>query len=445
MTASSKTEPLPPNITFQVLWRLAWPSILFAILRHGYRIVDQFYAQYISMEAQAAIGSTTYFQILASGLFTIIAFGAAPLIGRAVGSQDTERLRIIVNSALAGVVVLSITAIVLGSTGTGLIVRGLGLSGETANEAQQYIFTLCLTMPPLVLAPFLDQALIASGDTRTPMKSHAIILCVNLILTPTFIMGLDLGVVGAALSSTSATALGSAYSLSRLFRIAPFSPDVVMRPTLIRPIIRVGTPIGLGVAAYALTYWGILATTVSPMGPHVNAALGIGFSALEGVTWPAFHGFSLAIASLVGRSLGAQRTDLAWVSVRKGIYIASALGIVASATFYFGQSALTGIFTKDPLVHQTATEYAAILAFSQFAVALEAILEGVLSGSGATRSIFWASTPINLMRIPLGWYFAIHLGYGPAGLWWVLNGTTYAKVIWKALIVRSGRWSTLQL
>ena len=46
---------------------------------------------------------------------------------------------------------------------------------------------------------------------------------------------------------------------------------------------------GLGVAAYALTYWGILATTVSPMGPHVNAALGIGFSALEGVTWPAFH------------------------------------------------------------------------------------------------------------------------------------------------------------
>ena len=76
---------------------------------------------------------------------------------------------------------------------------------------------------------------------------------------------------------------------------------------------------GLGVAAYALTYWGILATTVSPLGPHVNAALGIGFSALEGVTWPAFHGFSLAIASLVGRSLGAKRPDLAWVSIRKKV------------------------------------------------------------------------------------------------------------------------------
>ena len=198
-------------------------------------------------------------------------------------------------------------------------------------------------------------------------------------------------------------------------------------------------------AAYALTYWGILATTVSPLGPHVNAALGIGFSALEGVTWPAFHGFSLAIASLVGRSLGAKRPDLAWVSIRKGLVIASTLGIIASCAFYFGQWTLTGFFTEDTLVHATAATYAAIIAWSQLAVALEAILEGVLSGAGATRAIFWASTPINLMRIPFGWYFAIRLGYGPVGLWWVLNVTTYAKVIIKGWIVQRGSWSTLEL
>ena len=445
MTAAARAEPLPSQINFGVLWQLAWPSILFAVLRHGYRIVDQFYAQYISMEAQAAIGSTTYFSILASGLFTIIAFGAAPLVGRAVGAGDPQKLRATVNAALTGVFILSALAIVVGTSASGFIVQGLGLSGQTASEAENYVFTLCLTMPPLVLAPLLDQSLIASGDTRTPMKAHAIILSMNLILTPTLILGLDLGIVGAALSSTASTAVGALYGLSRLFRLAPFSLDTMLRPSMLRPIIKIGTPMGLGVAAYALTYWGILATTVSPMGPHVNAALGIGFSALEGVTWPAFHGFSLAIASLVGRSLGAKRPDLAWMSVRKGIFIASTLGIIASSAFYFGQWHLTGLFTEDDLVHATAANYAAIIAWSQLAVALEAILEGVLSGSGATRAVFWASTPINLMRIPLGWYFAIKLDFGPVGLWWVLNVTTYAKVLIKGWIVKRGAWSTLDL
>ena len=115
MTATTRAEPLPSQINFEVLWRLAWPSILFAVLRHGYRIVDQFYAQYISMEAQAAIGSTTYFSILASGLFTIIAFGTAPLVGRAVGAGDTDKLRAIVNAALTGVFILSALAMVVGS------------------------------------------------------------------------------------------------------------------------------------------------------------------------------------------------------------------------------------------------------------------------------------------------------------------------------------------
>ena len=228
MTAASRAESLPSQINFEVLWRLAWPSILFAVLRHGYRIVDQFYAQYISMEAQAAIGSTTYFSILASGLFTIIAFGAAPLIGRAVGAGDRNKIQAIVNAALAGVFILSVLAMFVGTAGSGLIVQGLGLSGQTAAEAESYVFTLCLTMPPLVLAPLLDQSLIASGDTRTPMKAHAIILSMNLLLTPLFILGLDLGIVGAALSSTASTATGALYGLSRLFRLAPFSLDILL-------------------------------------------------------------------------------------------------------------------------------------------------------------------------------------------------------------------------
>ena len=72
----------------------------------------------------------------------------------------------------------------------------------------------------------------------------------------------------------------------------------------------------LGVAAYAGVYWAMLRTSISPLGPEINAALGIGFSALEGITWPIFHGLSIAVASLVGRYLGAGRRELAFATVR---------------------------------------------------------------------------------------------------------------------------------
>ena len=322
---------------------LAWPSILFAVLRHGYRIVDQFYAQYISVDAQAAIGSTTYFSILASGFFTIIAFGTAPLVGRAVGAGDWGKLKSIVNAALTGVLILSVVAMLFGTTSSGLIVQGLGLTGQTAAEAENYVFTLCLTMPPLVLAPLLDQSLIASGDTRTPMKAHALILAMNLILTPLFILGLDLGIIGAALSSTTSTAIGGIYALSRLFRLAPCSGN--HDSTYNAAFYRADRyPDGLGSGGIRSHLLGDLGNDGLPSGTSCKRRLGIGFSALEGVTWPAFHGFSLAIASLVGRSLGAKRPDLAWVSIRKGLVIASTLGIIASCAFYFGQWTLTGFY-----------------------------------------------------------------------------------------------------
>ena len=82
----------------------------------------------------------------------------------------------------------------------------------------------------------------------------------------------------------------------------------------------------------------MLFTSISPLGPHVNAALGIGFSALEGFTWPCFYGLSLATASLVGRYLGAGRPDLARSTVRLALPLATILGLVATAAFALGGS-----------------------------------------------------------------------------------------------------------
>jgi MATE family multidrug resistance protein len=226
--------------------------------------------------------------------------------------------------------------------------------------------------------------------------------------------------------------------------LSPVVSDFRLGKELLR-VQRVGLPIALNTAAYALVYWGLLRWVISPLGPEVNASLGIGFSALEGFTWPVFHGVSLASASLVGRYLGAGRLDHARQVARIALPMSSALGFSAGLVFYLGAEPLCALFTSDPDVLNASIRYAQILAFSQLFVAWEALGEGILAGAGDTRTVFWWSAPVNILRIPLGILLTHQLSWGAAGVWWAINLTSMIKALGKGWVVVRGRWTELQI
>ena len=438
------TSPTPvPPLTAGVLWRLAWPSAVFTVLTTAYRVVDQFYMQYVSVPAQAAVGSSVFVVILFFAAFEVLAAGAGPLVARATGAGEPTQRRAIFGAALWAAFVVTAALMAAGSLGGPAIAASVGLKGAAADAFAQYLATLSLTILPLVLTPLVDHTFLAIGQARLPMILHGISLGLNFVLTPLFILGLEGGIVGAALASNLARAMTTGIGLWVLVRQIDFRwSDMGYRPELWR-VVRIGAPMAANTALYALVYWALLRWTVSPLGPHVNAALGIGFSALEGMTWPVFHGLSLAVASLVGRYLGAGRPDLAWGAVRLAFPATTGLGLLASGAFFFAGAQLSGLFTDDPEVLAATTQYAVILSASQLFVAWESLTEGVLAGAGDTKSVFRWSTPFNLLRIPLAWAWAFPLGAGAAGIWWAINVTTYAKVIGKGVAVIRGRWLEL--
>lgn len=430
-----------PAVNIQSILALAIPSAVFAILTNGYRIIDQYFSQGISVAAQAAIGSSAFVLIFFYAAFEILAAGAGPLIARATGADDAVTRRALLGEAIFGACLLNGALMIAGIAGAALIAATLGLEGQPAVECIRYLRTLFWTMLPLVLTPLVDQSFISMGNARVPMVLHAFSLLLNVILTPILIHQVGLGIAGAALASNLARGAATAIGLWQLKTITGLKfVDLKPRGQL-RRIIRIGAPMAVGTAFFALVYWGLLKTSVSPLGAPVNAALGIGFSALEGFTWPLFHGVSLAVASLVGRHLGAGRPDLARAAFSIAVPISTLLGVIASVVFFFGGAALTARFTEDPSVHQAATEYAVILAASQLFVAWEALAEGVLAGAGDTRTVFWCSAPFNLLRIPLAWLLAFPLGFGAAGIWWAINITTYAKALLKGWAAWRGHWT----
>ena len=428
------------KISTKSLIYLTFPAALSAMLNNAYRVIDQYAVQWLGVDAQAAIASCTFVLIAFFAGYTIFASGAISLVARAVGGGNVQEQKRLIGSALtaallAGILILSASGLLAPWT-----VLSLGLQGDLASQAQAYLQWHALFCLPQAVMPTLDAIFIAYGRTKTVLVLQITASVLNFMLNPVCIYTLGFGIGGSAMATGLSEGVAVILGLILLSKTHGFdSKSFRLNSHAIR-IIKVGLPMCWGTLVFAGVYWALLRWVISPLGPSVNAALGIGFSVLEGFTWPVFWGFSMGIASIVGRCLGAGNVAQAKQAIGLAFRLVTLFGLLASAVFWWGGEVLAGMFTNDAKVLQQAVLYAQVLAFSQLFVAYEALAEGILSGSGKTKAIFYWSAPLNLLRIPCCWLFAIHYGYGAAAVWWVISCSTILKSCGKWATVLSGRW-----
>ena len=430
------------TITLWVLLSLATPSIASALLNNFYRVIDQYAVQWLGTASQAAIGSSTFILIAGYSLFLLISGGIAPLVARATGANNLqERSALIGESCIATAIIgVGYCCILFGSASW--LTQAVGLHGEAAEQMIRYLRWLGVSGFFLAFGPLIDAIYIATGNTKFPMKLQLLSTIANATLNWLFIYQFGWGIAGAAVASGVSRALSSIIGLHYLF--VDFKPNWNSKRWLQR-ILKVGYPVSMGNLTYALVYWALLRVAISPLGPEVNAALGIGFSALEGISWPMFAGVMMAVMSLIGRQMGAQDYESLDKTIRIAFYTSTIIGSIITLIFWFGAEPLCALFTTDPLTLEQAILYAKILAFSQIFVAWEALFEGVLVGAGATKTVFWCSAPFNILRVPLGWFLAISLGWQAFGVWCAINITTYCKALLKMWVVSQGKWKSIEI
>ncbi|MBX2810918.1 MAG: MATE family efflux transporter [Myxococcales bacterium] len=433
-------KPITTTNFLSELTRLAVPSALFVLLTNAFRIVDQFWVDRISVAAQAGVGATSFILVVAYASFEIISAGASPLIARYTGANSLDKRRMVIAEGLVACLILGGVWMVVGTSIAPWLVSSLRLEPSVETEARIYLQTLTITSLPLVFTPFLDHSFLSMGDARTPLFLHAISLGGNMILTPLLAVHAELGVAGAAIASHLSRAVGAGAGLYLLWRRTKITKTDLRLGSYLPTIVRLGLPIASGTALYGTSYWLMLRFAVSPLGAHVTAALGIGWAALEGISWPIFHGAGMAVASIIGRRLGAQDRAGAQRFAFAGLFSAVAMGASVTVLFLTAGTIITSPFASVPSVHREAINYATIVGYSQVAVAIESVTEGILAGAGATRWIFWTSAPLNLSRAPLAWLLAIHFQFGSDGLWWVIVFTTWVKTLLKLTLVFRGHW-----
>lgn len=425
---------------------LAWPSVLSFVCNSAYRVNDQFWVQDLGAEAHAALGPCTFLLTLNFAFYFLAVGGSLTLVARCTGAGDQKGRDAVIRHALLLSAFVATIVGVAGFSNIEFLTGGIGLVGKTAEFSQTYLGTIYAVTFPMALAPVVSTTFVAMGNTRLPLMLQLVAVGCNFVLNPVLIYGWGpiegMGIAGAALATGLSRAVSAGlglFFLVRLYSVRLFSFQGLSLRRL-NQIARIGVPSCLSIVVYAGVYFALLRTTLSPLGDAVLGGLSIGFNAFEGVAFPFFLGIAVAGSSLVGRNLGAGCPEGAQQTVRSMRILALATGTLFTLIFWFAGPIIVALFTEDPGVAREAIRYVQILAASQLFVAYEVMHEKTLLGAGYTAPLFLVSVPGNVLRLPLAWFLATHLGLGAAGVWWAINLSTVLKSAVLAVIVQRGRW-----
>jgi putative MATE family efflux protein len=425
---------------------LAIPMILEMCMESLFGVVDVFFVSRLGPDAVATVGLTESLLALVFGVAIGLSMATTAFVARRIGEKDPDGAA---EASVQAILIGLIVSAIVGLIGILWAPQLLRLMGSTpAVEANANYTRLMLGGSAGIFLLFLINAIFrGAGDASLAMRSLWIANAINIILDPCLINGWGpfpkLGVFGAAVATTTGRGVGVLYQLwalnSNASRIVIRRPQVRLNLPVMLNLLRVSIT-GMVQFLLATASWVALIRIVSSFGSSVVAGYTIAVRLLVFAILPSW-GLSNAAATLVGQNLGAKKPERAEKSVyRTGVYNMIYMGLV-SVAFVFFPGILVSVFTNDPAVMSPAVSCLAIFGLAFVSYAWGMVLMQAFNGAGDTMT----PTLINVLafwvcQIPLAYFLAIHLGWGPRG---AFTAVPIADLIFTAaalIMFRRGTW-----
>ena len=387
-----------------VILALAWPTMLEQLMQTAVQYIDTAMVGSLGTEAMAAVGATTTVGWLIGGMVSAWGVGFLSFIARACGAGDRQAAakasaQAVIITAAAGVV---FTAITLGLSG--VIPVWMQVDPAIRPTASRYFFILYTPMLFRAATIIFGTVLRAAGDTKTPMKVGIWVNIINVtmnflliyptrpltVLGLTFTMpGAGMGVIGAALASAIAVAVGGIYITVVLWKhpmISPkgqrFCPD----KAILLPTVRVAIPNMLQRFGTSLGYVAF-AAMINALGQVATSAHTVA-NTVESLFYIPGYGMQTAAATLAGNAYGAKDGKRMKRLARMFIPIEVGLMIVSGGALFILAEPLVRLFSADEAVIALGTTVLRMVALSEPFYGFSIIVEGMMQGVGRTKLPF---------------------------------------------------------
>ena len=435
----SRLDALRPELRATV--RLAAPVAFVQLGMMLMGVVDTIMLGHVSASALAAgaLGHIVSFALLIFGFGILSALD--PLISQAHGAGD---LRAVGEHLERGAVLACVLTLPIG-VGLWDIRWLLSLLEQPAaviDDAGAYARAVIWGVLAYFLLVVLRQTLQGMSIVRPAVMAILLGNLANVIGNYALIFGRwgapALGVVGSAWSTSICRWAMLAYVLVAARRqLAPYFKGWSMAALDLRGHLhhlRIGVPIGLHNFFELLVFYTV-ALIIGRMGVVPLAGHQIAIN-LASLSFMVPMGVAGAAATRVGNAIG--RADMP--AARRSAAASLILGVGAMVCFaiLFGvfPGALARIYIDDPAVVALAASLIQIAAVFQIFDGIQVVSAGILRGAGDTaRPAVLAFLAFWGLGLPIGWYLAFSLDWGPHGLWWGLTlGLAVVTILFLARI-----------
>jgi len=347
----------------RVLFNMTLPNLIGILTILGGSLVDIYFISQLGTEALAAVSFTFPVTLVITSIGIGIGAGVSTNLGRLIGSGNAEQAKLFLFDTLVLTFVIITVLCVLGGVLIEPLFSLLGANQHSMPYIYDYMMWWYCGAPALVMLMVGNQALRATGDTRSPAKIMMLAAIVNLVLDPLLIFGLGpfprLEVQGAAI----ATMLSWIIALALAGRLLIFKRKLLHSASLVkdrmvahwRALAHIARPAALMNVINPIAN-GILMAMLARIDHAGVAAFGAGMR-LESVLLLVVMALSSSLMPFIAQNLGAGQHVRAKDALLTSLKFVLVFQTLLYIPMYFFAHPIAEQFSNDPLVIDWLTFY----------------------------------------------------------------------------------------
>jgi putative MATE family efflux protein len=421
------------------LVRLTWPIFLELLLFMLMGTADTLMLSSVSDDAVAAVGVVNQCVFVCTLIIGVISHGASTVVAQYLGAQRTREA--------ARMVALSITMnLFLGlAISAGLLMSGnvllshVNLRGQVLAHAQTYMGITGGFIFLQALINIFSSMLRTYGFTKQSMFISMGMNVLHVFGNYLLISGHSgfprMEVAGAALSNVVSRAIALAVFVWMLYRVMAvrmaLRDYVTFSREYVRKILKVGIPSAFEQSMYHACQ-AVFLYYVSFLGPAALASRQYSIAIFQYV-YLCCLAIGLGTAILVGRMVGAGRTEDAYRQVLRSLKWGATLSLVMDVVLILFREQVVRLFTDNGEIIRLTTQIIVLSLLLESGRSINLVLVNSLRATGDTSFIaYMGFISMVCMSLPLGYLLVFRMNLGLAGVWLAIAADEWLRgvVFW---------------
>ncbi len=390
----------------KTLIRMTVPMVIGVLGMVMFNLADAFFVGRLGTRELAALSFTFPVVLVIASLALGLGTGASAVISLAIGEGDRHKVQRLTTDSLLLALLIVACFVAIGLLTIDPLFRLLGATPEILPLIKQYMNIWYFGMIFVVVPMVGNNAIRATGDTKTPATIMLVAVAMNFAMDPLLIFGLGpfprLELRGAAISTVCAratTMLVALYVLAHRDKMLTFQkPSLREVLTSWSKVLYIGLPTA-GTRMIVPLTTGAITAILAKYGPAAVAGYGVS-TRIEFFSLSVLRALSVVLAPFVGQNLGANKLH----RVIAGIRYSKRFSLVWGAAMYILLAAaarpIASIFSDNPQVISIIVLYLRI-------VPLGYGLQGVLVLCAASMNVL--NKPIQAAALAIAQMFVFYI------------------------------------